>query len=187
MSNNIPNNNLTEAEQAAGFAPYTRGYNEFNFETNVIVIDQNNTYDFELTDFSDAALCELFQSILTKNTSQKTIHLLLKTPITAEIVSATKTLRTLLALVNQSQKNNPSFSKFCFHITGEVTKNLFIEYHFIKASQIDFFELPENAIAILQNLPKNQTPIDPLYQNSFFEKKINEQVETVWNIVYQAL
>jgi len=47
MSNNIPNNNLTEAEQAAGFAPYTRGYNEFNFETNAIAIDQNNTYDFE--------------------------------------------------------------------------------------------------------------------------------------------
>lgn len=187
MDSNINKSDLSEIELAAGFPPFTRGYKAFNFETKTVVSSPKDTFDFELNEQSEDAILNLFTSVLPKNTSKKQFKLFINTPINNDLVCTIRAIRTLLALVNEYQKKEASFSSFLFYIKSQKLQKLLIEYHFVKASQIDFFVLSEKAYAVLENFSDTKLPIDPFYGNININQTTNRLIKNVWKKIQPIL
>ncbi len=173
-------NSRLKFEHAAGFPPYTRGYNTYNFNPKIIPSNKHLEFDFQLSSFSIEAVFELFQTVINKKPSEIKLRLLITTPINDELIIVTQVLRTLLSLINQSLHNKASSSQFCFYIKASDIQNILIEYNYIKAGQIDYFIVPKDTTYLLNNSPKSVHPVNPFFGNLYIEEKTNTLVATLW-------
>ena len=187
MPSNTKNTPLFKTELAAGFPPYTRGYKAFDFETKTITPNKEGAYDFELKSYSEDAIIDLFKQIIANPTLNKELSLFFGVPINIDLVSATRAIRTVLALINQHQKKEASSSCFKFYSKGQEIDNLLIEYHFVKASQIDFFILSKKAQTLLKNVPETKIPIDPFFGNPNLDHATNTLINNVWEQIEPLL
>lgn len=176
----VEKQNKNIEEQAAGFPPFTRGYEVVDFQTVCTEDDKKIKIDFELTEISNQAITKVFQKILNSKTTKAEIYILMLTPFNEEMIIATKVLRTLLSVVNLEWDNNASSSKFIFFAKNKQVNTIQLDYHFAMASQIHFLIASAKSKNYLEALPYHPEPIDPTYGNENIEQSIFNMVNEIW-------
>jgi len=167
-------------EQAAGFPPFTRGYFEYAFSPEISSNNELISFNYTLESNSPEAIYKLFQTLLKNNSFQPIFHLLLHIPINSELVVVTKTLRTLFALVNHLKSDNANTSKFHFYVENTDYQSILTAYQYVEMSQVDTLIVSPKDEFLLGNFPETFTPIDPFYNSTVLDKKVETLTSKVW-------
>lgn len=183
----IENLFLDSKEQAAGFPPFSRGYEALQFTPKIITAKHKVKYDFTLQTNSEEALFKLFEELVFSDILNPSIKLLLNFPIKEQSIVITRVLRTLLALIGQIKYSNASISKFCFYTKSSNPSNILTEYQYVLMSQINFFICDENYITLLKNHTSPPIPIDALYGSEILNRKTNKLFNSIWPKIYDTL
>lgn len=176
------NIDFNSKEQAAGFPPFTRGYQTHSFSTEII--SDHNTFDFSLQSNSSDAIYKLFLFIIKNDYSKPQFHLLLDFPINAKTVVITKALRTILALINMEKNSNAETTKFHFYTKNEVPHKIVTTYNYTQLSQINTLITNNKCRFLLNAIPLNQEPIDSLYGSELIRNKVELLTTTIWKQIY---
>ena len=171
---------VDELEQAAGFPPYTRGYNTVS--KNVKLCNKKSALDFLLTDFSDESILTLFTQIINKKVKGK---ISLEVPFSGnpKDIIYTKILRTLLAFVSDKLYNNAAIVKFDFFGDCTASNTLLNTLFFANTAQLDNLMVSniDNWKIIAQILQK--IPTDSLYGSEYLEKEIYTIFIRLWKLI----
>jgi len=180
--------NINQKEQAAGYPPFTRGYQEYSFNPDVITTKKLPNFDYILQNSNPSDIIELFQKILNNNSLKPTFHLFLKLPINSEVIVITRILRTLLSLVCHLKTNTPSASKFCFYLQNIDSHKILNDYQYAQISQTNtLFTSDDESLFLFKSLPLNYFPIDSFYGSKLLEQKTNKLFENTWEKIYSVL
>lgn len=178
---------LDNKEQAAGFPPFSRGYEAFNFTPKIITPRHLVNFDFVLQAHSEEAILKLFKEILSNDVLKPSIQLFLDFPVNEQLIITARLLRTLLALIGHLKYNQASISKFCFYTNSSNSPNILIEYQYVFASQINFFICDENYFTFIQNHPRSPIPVDALYGSEIVNEEMNRLFNPIWTKIYSVL
>ncbi len=168
-------------EQAAGFAPFIRGYKSDCFKTSIITNDTNLRYDFHIKEVSAKAIISVLNIILKSTKSKPVYHLLIDIATIEKTLELTPILRSFLALISKHKTEDASYASFIFYIKGTNSKNSIIEYQFAEASQINYLITNSLEASILAFSSQKSTPIDPLYGSEILKTKIETLFTEVWD------
>ena len=172
---NTNNPNLNTAEQAAGFAPFTRGYHSTALKIEFIS-DFDNINLFEI--FNDETIINVFEDIISKKIKGD-IHLKIHKVEFAPI------LRTLLALMNQITFNKAEYSKFIFYT--ELSKIELNEINALKAFQINYVKVQDLNMATFLLKQTINFPVDPFYGSNDYQNFIEKHTLKYWNEIHTML
>ncbi len=177
----LSNEKLDIDEQAAGFAPFTKGYNCYGSKPKIITNDSNLIIDFYIINNTTESILSIFKTIISQENLKPTYHILIELPASSNLIATTQVLRTLLSFLCLSKTKNAKASKFYFYLRNKHSKKIALQYTYATMAQIDVLVTQNLGASILQSIPQNTVPIDPMYGSDTLKKQTHLLFFNVWN------